>query len=36
MTGLRDTLERLLDDAATVYERMHARTLRGRAVVVPA
>lgn len=24
-----------LDDAATVYERMHARTLRGRAVVVP-
>ncbi|NPC96717.1 NAD(P)-dependent alcohol dehydrogenase [Nocardioides sp. zg-DK7169] len=24
-----------LDDAPTIYERMHARTLRGRAVVVP-
>ncbi len=24
-----------LDDAPTVYERMHARTLRGRAVVIP-
>lgn len=24
-----------LDDAATIYQRMHARTLRGRAVVVP-
>lgn len=30
-----DTERYSLDDAPSVYERMHARTLRGRAVVVP-